>query len=251
MKNFALIAFASLASFSVSFATADDHMEMPVFGGVETFACDFVEGKGMDDLVKVTNKWDKWADKNHSVGYTGLVLSPFYYDNLDADFYWVGFSSSFKDQAVAQAEFQAKGSKMQDDFDSVYSCKSHSQLAWVRVRDETGPTDAGVVDFSGCAMLPNASREKLNAADKKMNSFLTQIGSSARVYRWYPMQGNEMSGADFYQANWSGSLEEKGVNTDKFLQSGGVQVRNSLYGSIMQCNGGPSANYVSVGGSEG
>ena len=251
MKNFALLICVLLASFSTSLAISDDHLELPVFGGVETFACDFVDGKGMDDLMKVTKKWDKWADKIHSVAYTGLVLSPFYYDALDADVYWVGFSSSFRDQAVAQAEYEAKGAKMQADFDSVYSCKSHSQLAWVRVRDESGPTDEGIVDFSACAMLPNASQQDLSAADTKMNAFLTKIESSARIYRWYPMQGNETNGADFYQASWSGSFEEKGLNTDKFLQNGGVQLRDSLYGPIVKCSGGPSANYIQVGSSEG
>ena len=76
MKNFALLICVLLASFSTSLAISDDHIELPVFGGVETFACDFVDGKGMDDLMKVTKKWDKWADKIHSVAYTGLVLSP-------------------------------------------------------------------------------------------------------------------------------------------------------------------------------
>jgi hypothetical protein len=251
MKKLTLLFFASLAYFSTLLAIADDHIEAPVFGGVETFACDFVEGKGMSDLMKVTKKWDKWADKNLSAAYTGLVLSPFYYDTLDADVYWVGFSNSFQDQAVIQAEFQARGAKMQNDFNSVYSCKSHSQLAWVRVRDESGSTDTGIVDFSACTMLPNASQEDISTADTKMNAFLTQINSSARIYRWYPMQGNETDGADFYQANWSGSLEEKGVNTDRFLQNGGVQLRDSLYGNLLSCAGGPSTNYIQVGGSEG
>jgi len=46
-------------------------------------------------------------------------------------------------------------------------------------------------------------------------------------------------------------LKEKGVNTDKFLQNGGVQLRDSLYGPIVKCSGGPSANYIQVGSSEG
>ena len=88
-------------------ALADDHLQVPEYGGVETFACDFNEGKDMDDLLKVTKKWDKWLDKNGSVAYTGLVLSPYYYDSLEADVYWVGFSFSLEDQAVAQTEFLA------------------------------------------------------------------------------------------------------------------------------------------------
>ena len=59
-------------------ALANDHLQVSEYGGVETFACDFNEGKDMDDLLKVTEKWDKWLNKNGSVAYTGLVLSPYY-----------------------------------------------------------------------------------------------------------------------------------------------------------------------------
>ena len=42
---------------------ADNHAAMPAYGGVEVYACDFAEGKHMDDLMKVAKKWDKWAKK--------------------------------------------------------------------------------------------------------------------------------------------------------------------------------------------
>ena len=30
---------------------ADNHAAMPAYGGVEVYACDFAEGKDMDDLM--------------------------------------------------------------------------------------------------------------------------------------------------------------------------------------------------------
>ena len=63
------------------------------------------------------------AQQNASVAYTGLVLSPYYYDSLEADVYWVGFSFSLEDQAVAQTEFLA--TDLSQDFLDVYTCKSH------------------------------------------------------------------------------------------------------------------------------
>ena len=227
-------------------ALADDHLEAREYGGVETFACDFNEGKDMDDLLKASKKWDKWLDKNATVAYTGLVLTPYYYDSLEADVYWVGFSSSLEDQAVAQTEFL--DTNLSQDFLDVYTCKSHAQLAWVRVRDEVGSSEDGVVDFSACTMLPGATQEAMSTADQKMNSFLTKIGSTARIYRWYPMQGGEASGPDFFQASWASSLTEKGANADKFISGGGPLLQESLYGDLLSCDNGPSANYLEVGG---
>ena len=43
---------------------ADDHAAMPTYGGVEVYACDFAEGKNMNDLMKVAKRWDRWAKKN-------------------------------------------------------------------------------------------------------------------------------------------------------------------------------------------
>ena len=246
MNKTRITTFASALTLLSGVAFADDHLQVPEYGGVETFACDFNEGKDMDDLLKASKKWDKWFDKNSSVGYTGLVLTPYYYDSLDADVYWVGFSSSLEEQAVAQTEFLA--TDLPQDFYDVYTCKSHAQLAWVRVRDEVGSSEDGVVDFSACTMLPDATQEAMSTADRKMNRFLTEIGSTARIYRWYPMQGGEANGVDFYQASWSSSLQEKGANADKFVRAGGPRMQASVYGELLSCDNGPSATYLEVGG---
>jgi hypothetical protein len=35
---------------------------------MESYACNYVEGKGLDDLMAVAAKWDKWASKNNPAG---------------------------------------------------------------------------------------------------------------------------------------------------------------------------------------
>ena len=141
---------------------------------------------------------------------------------------------------------------MQEEFDSVMTCKSHSQFAWVQVRDESGDTDTGIVDFSACKMSPGTTRAELAAADTQMGEFLSKVESSVRIYRWYPLQGTgeESRGIDYFQANWHESLEAKGSNSDKLVINGGLQLRNALYGSLIECSGGPSSTFVRVGGSE-
>jgi hypothetical protein len=201
--------------------------------------------------MKVAKKWDKWAKKNHSKAYAGHVLTPFFSDGSDAGVYWVGFSDSFSDQGIVLEEWLEKGGDLQKEFDSVIPCNSHSQLAWVRVRDVAeAPLSTGVVDFAGCSWLPGATQEKMAAADAEMNKFLDQVGITARVYRWYPMQGNPADGLDFYQARWHDSLAAKGSDNDLYVRNGGVQLENKLYDPIVKCVGGPSALYTAVGGSE-
>ena len=243
--------FATLCM-AITSAYADNHPQVPVYGGVNALACDYVEGKGIDDLLRVSEKWNGWASKNFSKVYTGNVLTPYYYDESAADVYWVGFSPSFADQGTTQSEWQTKGANMQAEFDSVMTCKSHSQFAWVQIRDESGDTDTGIVDFSACKMSPEATQAEMAAADSQMNEFLSRIESSVRIYRWYPLQGTgeESQGTDYFQASWHESLEAKGANSDKFVINGGLQMRNALYGSLNDCSGGPSSTFIRVGGSE-
>ena len=114
---------------AAQWSQADNHAAAPAYGGVEVYACDFADGKDMDDLMKVAKKWDKWAKKNHSKAYAGHVLTPFFSDGSDAGVYWVGFSDSFSDQGIVLQEWLEKGGDLQKEFDSVIPCKSHSQLA--------------------------------------------------------------------------------------------------------------------------
>ena len=44
---------------------------------MESWACNYVEGKGHADLMSVAAKWDAWASKNHPAHHIALyVLSP-------------------------------------------------------------------------------------------------------------------------------------------------------------------------------
>ena len=39
---------------AITSAYADNHAQVPVYGGVNALACDYVEGKGIDDLLRVS-----------------------------------------------------------------------------------------------------------------------------------------------------------------------------------------------------
>ena len=65
------VALSLLLAVSVAGVTqAQDRAAM------ESWACNYVEGKGYGDLMKVAAKWDKWASKNHPAPYDAYVLTP-------------------------------------------------------------------------------------------------------------------------------------------------------------------------------
>ena len=68
MKKF-IFALGVLSVLATSPFVYSDNTQS-AFGGVETLACDFVDGKDMDDFMKVVQKWDKWATGNFSRNYS-------------------------------------------------------------------------------------------------------------------------------------------------------------------------------------
>jgi hypothetical protein len=242
-----LIGTAGALLFAAQGAFADHHL--PQVQALETYACNFAEGKDLDDFLAVAEKWDRFADDGFSEPYEGFVLTPFYFNaETNADVYWVGVSPNFAAQGTTADEWMAKGAALQKAFDQVAPCQSHSQMASISVRDINRST--GVVDFSACSLKPGATPEAISAADKKMVEFLEKVGSSTAIYRWYPVQGTANAPIDFLQVNADGSNSEAGANKDKFLKGGGIAVQRALYGDLMTCRNGPSAHFQSVGGSD-
>jgi hypothetical protein len=240
---------ASLAMLGSNLSFADD--QSAAYGGVETFACNFKEGSNFDDMLGVAKKWDKWMSKNASGLYSGFAMTPYYFSEPSADYYWVGFTNNFADQGVNDEIYINKGGAIQKAFDAIEVCESRSQYMWTRVRDTfSEPVSGGYVDFAQCSLKAGADMSQLAEADAKMASFLDGISNTTRIYRWMPIQGTDLGGADFIQTQWEESLSSRGKHMDAFIQAGGPQQQAAIYNPLLDCTSGPTAQYVSVGGSE-
>ena len=69
-RQFCMALSLVAAVFATNTALAQERAAM------ESWACNYVEGKGHDDLMKVAAKWDKWASKNNPAPYAAWVLTP-------------------------------------------------------------------------------------------------------------------------------------------------------------------------------
>lgn len=235
-----------------SFGFADNHA--PSIFGIETYACNYNEGKDINDLLGVSKKWNRFASKNFSMPYQGYVLTP-YYRNADSgyDVYWVGMSPSFEAQGTTQDEMLTKGESINSEFLEVISCDAQGQWGAMMVMNAGDSVpENGTVSFESCTMKEGATMEKMMAADAKMNAFAQKIGMTGSMLRWFPLggQSNSVSGS-FMQVSSNESLAERGKNYDRAVKNGAVQVNASLYGDLVDCQNGGTSLYVSVGGKEG
>ena len=193
MRN---IFLAIIATLLASTSYADDHMPAPTMGAIETFACSFADGKGMNDFMKVAAKWDEFADDAFSAPYQGFVLTPYYSADMEHDLYW--WLPSFTAQGKTAQEWMEKGAALQAEFDAAAPCDAHSQFGYFPIFLGTPAPDAGVVDFAGCSVKDGVSQQAIAAADAKMNAFIAELGINVTIGRWFPMHGTDFTG-DFIQ----------------------------------------------------
>ena len=218
MKKFIkYIVFICLVSF-IYLTFADNHM--PKTYAMEGYQCDFADGKGLNDVLRVASKWDKWSDTNYSVPYAAWVMVPFYQTKTDFgfDLAWLGVSDSWQELGQAQDEWMEKGQRLQAEFDSVSPCDSHvAYWVWtIREAEETNPK--GYLSVRGCNNNETTTLEQINAASAIRNEYFDSLGMDSAIYAWFPGAGSPLENTYDYLEVWANSsMKEWGIVPDAWL----------------------------------
>ena len=176
-------------------------------------------------------------------------MTPHYFSEPTADYYWVGFTNSFEDQGVIDEEFMSKGGAIQKAFDEIEVCSSRSQYMWSLVRDTFAePISGGFVDFARCSLQGGAGMNDLAAADA--NAKLPRRFGNTTNLSVDANSGYKPAGCRFHSSSVGGVIICQRAEYGPFINAGGIEQQAAIYGAVVNCVDGPSANYVSVGGSE-
>lgn len=227
----------SLLLTAASFAQAEDAQPNGIFP-IETYGCNFAEGKGLDDLLAVASGWDKWADKNYSAPYDAWVLSPFYFnDQTQSDSIWVGTTESFHHMGKTQDDWYSKGAALQASFDAVSPCGSHALWGGRVVKEQSPVSEKGIVAFQMCKLGPDANPVNVAAADLKWAAYLESAGISDGLHFWYPGSGVSADRDwDFLSVQVSANLTTWGSTIDTAVNGGGMMQFGTIYGDLMSCS---------------
>lgn len=230
--------FAALICFSgMHAAIAEEEGNNLKIRPMEILACNYNDGKNMDDLLRATGRWNSWMDNQNQDTYWAYILVPVYHSSeIDFDVAWVG---GWKDGATmgASNEFWiTKGESMQAEFAKVVTCNIHTNFAVLDVKASPDPWQSGPIEFSNCTIKDNRSFDDAIGAVHKWVAYQSENGIEAGHYALFPAYG-ESSEAE-YNFKWvtGYSYEEFGKNYDQYGTGGGWRTAEELFGSLMDCD---------------
>ena len=127
IKNLLSSAFTVALSIENFIVVADDHQkqEAPASiqpAGANTFSCNFLPGKDMDDYMRVIGKYNKQADENYPNPQSAWIFIPKFVENREHDFYWVGASPSMLEAAPNMDVWMKNGTDLVKQFQKVVDC---------------------------------------------------------------------------------------------------------------------------------
>jgi hypothetical protein len=206
---------------------------------VEIFACNFKNGKGMDDFLAVAKRWNAWADQNAIKDYTAIIMTPYYYSpDLTYDVLWLGATPNGTAMGMGDSKWLTTGKQVQAAFDQVAKCASHAAFSAVDVHrppQQANPAE-GVVLFRDCKVREGRTPGEAIAGTREWSEYMKGRGSDIFSAVLFPLAGQTDDYDYSYKAVYGfQSMDDYGKATDVYT-SGGAQRGNELIGRIAQCN---------------
>ncbi len=206
---------------------------------IELFACDYRDGKGMQDLLDVAKTFDKWATDNDAQ-YAAWIITPEFRTAEDGfDVGWIGSWPSGAAMGSGLDTWVSKGGKVAAAFDKVIDCSdSHALMAGHTVYAPDGPIadSDSVVWFSSCTLEEGVSMGEALAAHGESSGMMRGMGSEALSWVFTPALGAGDMDFDYYSVVGHPSRAALGANFDRFYNGGGWQKSADIMADVASCD---------------
>lgn len=223
---------------STAFAQ-DDVAEEPDWTPVETWTCDYRDGKGPGDLNKVINNWNKWWDDKGLNNYFASTITPYYYGEYNFDLGWIGVWTDGAAMGSSLDTWLTDGNEVSATFFEVIDCGSHSNFASVNVRQ---PQDDGdeddntfVLNFSNCSFKDGKDLGDYMVAQNEWNDYADEVGITGGTWIMFPLSGEINEDYDFKLVNSQDDHSAVGANFDVYAQ-GHYRKSNELFADLLDCD---------------
>jgi len=235
-KLLVMVTAALVATSGTVNVTAQDGM---IFIPVDIFSCNYKEGKDSADLDAVVEKWNAYMDGHDADDYAAWTMTKHYAGpDQDFDVAWIGAHRNGTTMGEGADLWRAEGGEVSAEFGSVMTCGMSGNYASRMFKappDGNVPED-GVLVFSNCSLKDGARYEDVVTATNTWVDILSEAGSTAAMYHWYPVYGTGENDIGWKSITAYSSHTELGKNYDRMGNGGLYLKRRELFGNLTECD---------------
>lgn len=218
---------------------AQEEADAPNLVPVETFTCDFNEGKGPADLDAVIAEWNDFMDDKGVDYYFAMTITPHYYGELAFDVGWLGAWTDGNHMGAGTDMWLGEGGEVAGRFAEVLSCGSHSNFASMNVKrgpeNEDDADNSFVMSFADCSMKDGKKFDDYMAAQKEWNAHQDENGFTNSTWVMFPIFGETDDSYDFKAIDTNDDHTAFG-NDYQLMSEGHWRKSSELFSELMDCD---------------
>lgn len=205
---------------------------------VHLYVCTYRERQGPEDLEKAIAAWSRYADDNDFENYAAWTLTPFHFGpEQDFDVIWLGAYADGNAMGAVVDTWLATGDEIRAGFDKVVDCDAHVALASAMYkRPEAGTPESGVITMMDCTLNEGQEYDDIMAAEMKWAAHLTDTGSKAGYWHWFPTFGGGDADFDYKVVFAYPNFAELGADFERIANGGGRETSEETFGDIDECD---------------
>jgi len=205
---------------------------------VETFTCNYNDGKGPADLEKATAAWNKWMDDEGDDTYGALTLSPWYHGADTFDVGWLGYWNDGASMGAGTDKYLTEGGQLAEGFADAVTCDTHSNFASMMIKSpgDDEPPPGLVVYFSDCNIEDGADWGSVRQGLGAWADYMTEQEYNNGLWVLFQAFGSGEEDFDFKSVTTYENHAAAGAAYDKYGNGGGWQKRRELLGNLLDCN---------------
>jgi len=202
---------------------------------VDFRACNFREGKTMQDLDKVSEKFRQYANKD-DVGYAAWTLTPDLNSAAGFDVAWLGAWPDGVAYGVSMERWKAPGNEVAAQFNEVVDCSARHEMAMsMPVNAPESTPEDGVLLFYQCTLHGGKTLGEAYAAHLELGQANKAKGSLASSWMFTPVAGAGKIDFDYYQVVGFSRYSDMGDTMEMFVNRGGIENRDRFLADISSC----------------
>ena len=240
MQKTIMAAVAAMMLVGVGTAVAqEEESDEPGVVPVETWTCDYKEGKGPADLDSVIAEWNDWMDDNGQSNYFAATLTPQYFGERLFDVGWLGVWPDGNAMGASTDFWITEGSEMGAKFFEVLDCTSHTNFVSLNVRrapqNDDESDNSFVLSFSNCSIKEDKNFDEFMAAHKEWNAYADENGFVNSAWVMWPVFGESNNDYDFKYVSSASDHTTFGANYQLY-SDGHWQKRSELFKDLVDCD---------------